>query len=78
MSVSKRRRSSPGYQAMIRGRKASRSNSEAIAQQSLVRGGGVVAQGTPKQVAEEPRSFKGQYPKPMLAKGEQRVSEAGE
>ena len=31
-----------------------------------VRGGEVVASGTPEQVAEEPRSFTGQYLKPML------------
>ena len=31
-----------------------------------VRGGEVVAQGTPEQVAAEPRSFTGQYLKPML------------
>jgi excinuclease ABC subunit A len=31
-----------------------------------VRGGEVVAQGTPEEVAEEPRSFTGAYLKPML------------
>ncbi len=31
-----------------------------------VRGGEVVAQGTPEEVAQEPRSFTGQYLKPML------------
>ncbi|MFL0356262.1 hypothetical protein ACI5KX_07245 [Erythrobacter sp. GH1-10] len=31
-----------------------------------VRGGEVVAAGTPEEVAEEPRSFTGQYLKPML------------
>ncbi len=34
-----------------------------------VRGGEIVAQGTPEEVAEEPRSFTGQYLKPMLEKG---------
>ncbi|QKG71888.1 excinuclease ABC subunit UvrA [Erythrobacter mangrovi] len=43
-----------------------------------VRGGEVVAEGTPEQVAKEPRSFTGQYLAPMLAKGDQRVSEAAE
>ena len=32
-----------------------------------VRGGEIVAEGTPEQVAENPRSFTGQYLKPMLA-----------
>ena len=35
-----------------------------------VRGGEVVAQGTPEQVAAEPRSFTGQYLAPMLEKRE--------
>ena len=39
-----------------------------------VRGGEVVAQGTPEEVAEEPRSFTGQYLKPML----ERQKEAAE
>ncbi|MCP5392020.1 MAG: excinuclease ABC subunit UvrA [Sphingomonadaceae bacterium] len=42
-----------------------------------VRGGEVVAQGTPEEVAATERSFTGQYLKPMLAKAE-RVSEAAE
>jgi len=33
-----------------------------------VRGGEVVAAGTPEQVAQEPRSFTGGYLKDMLAK----------
>ena len=33
-----------------------------------VRGGEIVAQGTPEQVAAEPRSYTGGYLKPMLAK----------
>ena len=33
-----------------------------------VRGGEIVAQGTPEEVAREPRSFTGQYLQPMLAK----------
>ena len=40
-----------------------------------VRGGEVVAEGTPEQVAAEPRSYTGGYLKPMLAKSEERVSE---
>uniref|UniRef100_UPI00312045A3 excinuclease ABC subunit UvrA n=1 Tax=Erythrobacter sp. TaxID=1042 RepID=UPI00312045A3 len=43
-----------------------------------VRGGEVVAEGTPEDVAKEPRSFTGQYLAPMLAKGDQRVTEAAE
>jgi len=35
-----------------------------------VRGGEVAAQGTPEQVAEEPRSFTGAYLKPMLARAQ--------
>ena len=41
-----------------------------------VRGGEVVAQGTPEQVAKVARSFTGGYLKPMLARNEQRVREA--
>ena len=33
-----------------------------------VRGGEVVAAGTPEQVAQEPRSYTGGYLKPMLGK----------
>ncbi|MCP5397262.1 MAG: excinuclease ABC subunit UvrA [Sphingomonadaceae bacterium] len=33
-----------------------------------VRGGEIVAQGTPEQVAQEPRSYTGQYLKPMLGR----------
>jgi excinuclease ABC subunit A len=33
-----------------------------------VRGGEIVAEGTPEQVAANGRSFTGQYLKPMLAK----------
>jgi len=33
-----------------------------------VNGGEIVAEGTPEQVANEPRSFTGQYLKPTLAK----------
>ena len=47
-----------------------------------VRGGELVAQGTPEDVAAEARSFTGQYLKPMLAKTgagkSERVSEAAE
>lgn len=39
-----------------------------------MRGGEVVASGTPETVAEEPRSFTGQYLRPILA----RHSEAAE
>jgi excinuclease ABC subunit A len=41
-----------------------------------VRGGEIVAQGTPEQVAKEPRSFTGRYLAPMLDK--QRAREAAE
>jgi len=34
-----------------------------------VRGGEVVAEGTPEQIAAEPRSYTGQYLRPMLEKG---------
>ncbi|WFL76704.1 excinuclease ABC subunit UvrA [Altererythrobacter arenosus] len=43
-----------------------------------VRGGEVVAQGTPEEVAAEPRSFTGQYLKPMLERAETRETEAAE
>jgi len=47
-----------------------------------VRGGEIVAQGTPEQVAAEARSYTGQYLKPMLEKAgagnSERVSEAAE
>ena len=33
-----------------------------------VRGGEVVAEGTPEQVAAEPRSYTGQYLRPMLSR----------
>jgi hypothetical protein len=33
-----------------------------------VNGGEIVAEGTPEQVANEPRSFTGQYLRPVLAK----------
>ena len=33
-----------------------------------VRGGEIVAEGTPEDVAREPRSFTGQYLRPMLAR----------
>jgi excinuclease ABC subunit A len=33
-----------------------------------VNGGLIVAEGTPEQVANEPKSFTGQYLKPMLAR----------
>ena len=36
-----------------------------------VRGGEIVAQGTPEAVAEEPRSFAGQYLRPMLERARQ-------
>ena len=39
-----------------------------------VRGGEIVAEGTPEQVAANPRSFTGQYLKPML----ERAKEAAE
>ncbi|MEM9086210.1 MAG: excinuclease ABC subunit A, partial [Pseudomonadota bacterium] len=37
-----------------------------------VRGGEIVAEGTPEEVAEEPRSFTGRYLKPMLSKAAER------
>jgi excinuclease ABC subunit A len=33
-----------------------------------VRGGEIVAEGTPEQIAAEPRSYTGQYLRPMLEK----------
>jgi excinuclease ABC subunit A len=33
-----------------------------------VKGGEIVAEGTPEQVAKEPRSYTGHYLAPMLAK----------
>ena len=39
-----------------------------------VRGGEIVAQGTPEDVAEVPESYTGQYLKPMLAKSAERQS----
>jgi excinuclease ABC subunit A len=41
-----------------------------------IRGGEIVAEGTPEQVAAEPRSFTGGYLKPMLKK--RKVREAAE
>ena len=43
-----------------------------------VRGGEIVAQGTPEEVAEVPESFTGHYLKPMLAKSAERQREAAE
>ncbi len=43
-----------------------------------VRGGEIVAQGTPEEVAEVSGSYTGQYLKPMLAKSAQRQREAAE
>ena len=40
-----------------------------------VRGGEIVAQGTPEDVAAEPRSFTGAYLKPMLEKRAQEAAE---
>jgi excinuclease ABC subunit A len=34
-----------------------------------VKGGEIVAEGTPEQVAKEPRSYTGHYLAPILAKG---------
>jgi excinuclease ABC subunit A len=39
-----------------------------------VKGGEVVAEGTPEQVVQEPRSFTGQYLRPLLEKGRERVA----
>jgi excinuclease ABC subunit A len=39
-----------------------------------VKGGEIVAQGTPEQVAKEPRSFTGRYLAPLLAKKAERVA----
>jgi excinuclease ABC subunit A len=43
-----------------------------------VKGGEIVAQGTPEDVVKEPRSFTGHYLKPLLAKGKVRETEAAE
>ena len=43
-----------------------------------VRGGEVVAQGTPEDVAEVAESYTGQYLKPMLARSAERQREAAE
>ncbi len=43
-----------------------------------VKGGEIVAEGTPEQVAKEPRSFTGHYLAPLLAKGKVRESVAAE
>ncbi|MCT2559090.1 excinuclease ABC subunit UvrA [Tsuneonella sp. YG55] len=43
-----------------------------------VRGGEIVAEGTPEAVAKNPRSFTGHYLAPMLAKAEERETEAAE
>ena len=43
-----------------------------------VRGGEVVAEGTPEAVAEVAESYTGQYLKPMLAKSGERQREAAE
>ena len=43
-----------------------------------VRGGEIVAEGTPEDVAQEPRSFTGAYLKPMLEKGGGAEREAAE
>ncbi|MFA6218210.1 MAG: excinuclease ABC subunit UvrA [Erythrobacter sp.] len=43
-----------------------------------VRGGEVVAQGTPEAVAANPNSYTGQYLQPMLAKSGERAKEAAE
>ncbi|MHA7818678.1 MAG: excinuclease ABC subunit UvrA [Erythrobacter sp.] len=43
-----------------------------------VRGGEVVAEGTPEEVAQEPRSFTGQYLAPMLARVKGTAREAAE
>jgi excinuclease ABC subunit A len=41
-----------------------------------VNGGEIVAEGTPEQVAAEPRSFTGQYLKPLLSRFAPRVVES--
>ena len=43
-----------------------------------VRGGEVVAEGTPEQVVKEPRSYTGQYLAPLLARANGRAREAAE
>ncbi|NVD44063.1 excinuclease ABC subunit UvrA [Qipengyuania atrilutea] len=43
-----------------------------------VRGGEIVAEGTPEQVAQEPRSYTGQYLKPMLERQAEKAQEAAE
>ncbi len=43
-----------------------------------VKGGEIVAQGTPEQVAKEPRSYTGKYLAPLLERGRVGVSEAAE
>jgi excinuclease ABC subunit A len=43
-----------------------------------VKGGEIVAQGTPEDVVKEPRSFTGKYLAPLLAKGKVRESVAAE
>jgi len=43
-----------------------------------VKGGEIVAEGTPEQVAKEPRSFTGKYLAPLLEKGARKVSVAAE
>ena len=41
-------------------------------------GGEVVAQGTPEQIARNPRSYTGRYLKPVLAKGAKKAKAAAE
>ncbi|MBO9621368.1 MAG: excinuclease ABC subunit UvrA [Sphingomonas sp.] len=43
-----------------------------------VKGGEIVAEGTPEQVAKEPRSYTGKYLAPLLEKGARKVSVAAE
>ena len=43
-----------------------------------MRGGEIVAEGTPEEVAKVERSFTGQYLRPMLAKGKGAAREAAE
>ena len=43
-----------------------------------VRGGEIVAQGTPEEVAQVERSYTGQYLAPMLEKSAERQREAAE
>ena len=40
-----------------------------------VKGGEIVAEGTPEQVAKEPRSFTGRYLAPLLEKGRAEAAE---